>query len=141
RRARLVPIQRARRARHARSRQRRRDSGEAPPRTRPGRGRGGQTSGHAGPVVTNVRYTGARIAAGTFSGGTGIVGIESGVVLSSGNIVTVLGPDNSDPNGGLTPNGLTGDPDLDALIPPETCCTHDATVLEFDLECPSGSAI
>lgn len=94
-----------------------------------------------GPVISNVRYRGARIAAGSFSGGTGIVGFESGIVLSSGNISTVRGPDNFDPNAGLTPNGLPGDPDLDALIPPETCCTHDATVLEFDLECPSGSAI
>lgn len=95
-----------------------------------------------GSVITNIQYTGAPIAAGTFSGGTGIVGFDSGVVLSSGNIATVLGPLNTSPGAGTDPgNGLPGDPDLDAVIPPGECCTWDATVLEFDLECPASTAI
>ncbi|HEV8113876.1 MAG TPA: choice-of-anchor L domain-containing protein [Planctomycetota bacterium] len=95
-----------------------------------------------GPVITNIQFTGAPIAAGTFSGGTGIIGFDGGIVLSSGNIATVLGPMNTSPGAGTDPgNGLPGDPELDAILPPSECCSWDATVLEFDMECPAGTAI
>ncbi|HZI67662.1 MAG TPA: choice-of-anchor L domain-containing protein [Thermoanaerobaculia bacterium] len=86
----------------------------------------------AGPGVTvsNVTYTGANIAGGTFSGGLADgLGIDSGVMLTSGNVANGIGPNNQD--GATTCNELPGDPALDALLAGETT-TEDATVLEFD---------
>jgi hypothetical protein len=95
-----------------------------------------------GPAITNIQYTGRPIAAGTFSGGTGIVGFESGIILSSGHIARVVGPRNTDGSVGSDYEGdFPGDPDLDAVILPASFRTWDASVLEFDLECAGGTAI
>lgn len=94
-------------------------------------------SGPNAPIISNVTYTGAPIAAGTFSGGTGIIGFESGVILSSGNVASVVGPNVTDDI--TTDNGLPGDADLDSLIPGDT--TYDATILEFDFECENIQTI
>ena len=88
-------------------------------------------SGPYAPIISNVTYTGVNIAAGTFSGGTGIIGFEDGIILGSGNIASVVGPNQYDDV--TTDNGLPGDPDLDGLIPGYQ--TFDATILEFDFEC------
>jgi len=90
-----------------------------------------------GPGVTasNISFTGVPIAAGTFTGGTGIIGFESGIILSSGNIASVPGPNTA--NNTSTNNNQPGDPDLEALIP----FTQDATVLEFDFTCTGVSTI
>lgn len=83
----------------------------------------------AGLQITNIKYTGAANSAGTFTGGMEAgLGIESGVILSSGDIKDVIGPNES--TGASTGLGKPGDADLDALIAPNT--TNDATVLEFD---------
>ena len=90
-----------------------------------------------GAIVSNIQFTGSNIAAGTFSGGTGIIGFEQGVILSSGNIASVAGPMNDQAN--TTTDLLQpGDPDLDALT---TSATDDATILEFDFECSSTNVI
>ena len=39
-----------------------------------------------GIIASNISYTGAMHSAGTFNGGTGIIGFEEGIILSSGNI-------------------------------------------------------
>ncbi len=52
--------------------------------------------GGAGVTISNVSSVGAQVALGTFSGGQNIIGIESGIVLSSGNIRNVRGPNTSD---------------------------------------------
>lgn len=83
------------------------------------------------PTISNVVFNGASIAAGTFAGGTGIIGFESGIVLSTGNIASIAGPNDDDNT--TTNNGLPGDADLSALIP--GLVTNDATVLEFNFEC------
>jgi len=82
-------------------------------------------------TVSNIRYSGAAIALGTFTGGEGIVGFESGIVLSTGDISFVVGPNNS--SGAGWQNDQPGDPELDALIPGFE--TLDAAVLEFDFVC------
>jgi hypothetical protein len=84
----------------------------------------------AGPGVTvsNVTYTGAPAAAGAFAGGTGIVGFEKGVVLGSGAVASVVGPNVQDYLS--TRNGTPGDADLDALV---GGATGDAAVLQFDV--------
>ena len=82
----------------------------------------------AGVTISDVSFTGANAAAGNFSGGTGIIGFESGIILSNGNISNVIGPN---VDGAITQNNsLPGDLDLDTLIPGYT--TYDATVLEFN---------
>jgi hypothetical protein len=97
----------------------------------------------AGPGVTvsNVQHTGALLSAGTFAGGadagggTANIGIASGIILSSGDIANVVGPNEL----GNTSTGLDlpGDPDLDALAGGST---FDATVLEFDFV-PNGDTV
>ena len=82
----------------------------------------------SGVSVSNVTYTGAPGAGGTFAGGTGIVGFEEGIVLSSGNVAGVIGPNILDNK--TIVNSTSGDADLDALVAPRT--TNDASVLEFD---------
>src|SRR3972149_8907999 len=55
----------------------------------------------AGITISNVTCTAntqaaAKQAMGTFTGGTGIIGFGSGVILSSGAIAGVVGPNTSD---------------------------------------------
>ncbi len=63
------------------------------------------------------------------------VGIDSGVVLTSGRVLNITGPNNSGSTG--TSNGWPGDPDLDAY--PGVGTTHDACILEFDVYSPGDS--
>ena len=80
-----------------------------------------------GVAVSNISYRGNGVSAGTFTGGTGIIGFESGIILSTGSVRNVVGPNVED---GITRgNQLPGDADLDTLTASET---QDATVLEFD---------
>ena len=81
----------------------------------------------AGVSISNISFTGANVAAGLFTGGTGIIGFEQGVILSSGDIANTIGPNVED--GITTVNGTAGDTNLTALSGFET---HDAAVLEFD---------
>ncbi|MBW3564592.1 MAG: choice-of-anchor L domain-containing protein [Acidobacteria bacterium] len=84
----------------------------------------------SGATITNVTFTGADVAAGTFSGGTSAnLGLESGVILSTGNISDIAGP--NDDEGKTTSHSTAGDPDLDGLVSPLT--TRDAAILEFDV--------
>lgn len=82
----------------------------------------------SGVTVSNVQSNCVNIAAGTFTGGTGIIGFDSGIILSSGNIANVIGPNVDDAI--TADNSMPGDSDLDNLIPGYT--TYDACVLEFD---------
>jgi hypothetical protein len=81
----------------------------------------------SGVSVSNVSYAGAETAAGSFSGGENIVGFENGIILSSGNIAEVVGPNQSDSTS--TDNGTPGDADLSDL---SGFATNDAAVLTFD---------
>ena len=90
-----------------------------------------------GVAVSNVTFTGANTAAGSFAGGTGIIGFESGIMLSSGDIAFVPGPNTQDDVSGV--NAGIGDPDLDGLIPGYT--TFDTVILEFDFQCTGTQVI
>ena len=82
----------------------------------------------SGITYSNVVYTGGNPASGLFSGGlSGGIGLDAGVILSSGLASNVIGPNAS--FGISSANNLPGDSDLDALIPQST---YDASVLEFD---------
>jgi hypothetical protein len=80
-----------------------------------------------GITVSNVKLTGVEVAAGVFQGGAGIIGSDKGIILGTGNIVNVVGP-NTKNNIGVN-NEAAGDAQLDALA---GYPTHDAAVLEFD---------
>ncbi|MCK6457655.1 MAG: choice-of-anchor L domain-containing protein [Phycisphaerae bacterium] len=90
-----------------------------------------------GVTVSNVTFTGANVAAGTFAGGTGILSFDSGIILGSGSIAFVPGPNTQDDVSGV--NAGIGDADLTALIPGYT--TFDACVLEFDFVCTGTQVI
>jgi len=94
-------------------------------------------SGPNAPIVSNITYTGVLRAGGLFSTSAPEFGIDSGVILSSGNIVTLQGPNLADNT--TWDNGGAGDGDLDTLIP--GFFTQDAAVLEFDLECQNTQNI
>lgn len=78
--------------------------------------------------ISNVKLQGSNVSAGFFTGGLDIIGFDTGIILSSGDINKVLGPNISDAITGV--NYLPGDADLNSLIPGYT--TYDSTVLEFD---------
>jgi hypothetical protein len=80
-----------------------------------------------GLTVSNVAYTGANEAAGTFVG-MDAIGFGSGIVLSTGMADEVVGPNEIEDNS--TDFGLPGDADLTPLVAPEE--TFDASVLQFD---------
>ncbi len=87
-------------------------------------------------TINSATYTGAANASGFFSGGTGILPFESGILLTSGSVQNVLGPNNSD--GAGTSNNLAGDPDLETLIPPAQT-TFDASILEIKFTPTKGT--
>jgi hypothetical protein len=89
-------------------------------------------------IVTNATYTGANVARGTFAGGNGCgLPIDTGVILSSGQITNAIGPNDDSgaiaAGGGGGPSNLRepGDADLDNLVGGGS--TYDAAVLEFDI--------
>jgi uncharacterized repeat protein (TIGR01451 family) len=81
-----------------------------------------------GPGISysNVQYTGSPLAAGIFSGGDGIIGFDGGIVLGTGTVKSVTGPNKSDTT--TTNLRQAGDPDLNRIANG----TRDAAVLEFD---------
>lgn len=84
-------------------------------------------------TVTNATLIAAPQAAGTFVGALGVLGFDQGIILSSGDINTLTGPNTGDATS--TANTGIGDPDLQSLVPGYT--TYDAAVLEFDFTCSS----
>lgn len=95
----------------------------------------------SGVTVSNAQFTGADAAAGTFSGGgTGpgaTIGFDQGVILSSGAIASVPGPNSSDSTS--TGNGQAGDASLNALLPVGQT-SQDAAVLTFEFV-PDASSV
>lgn len=89
----------------------------------------------SGVTYSNVGYTGATVAIGSFTGGTGIIGFEDGIILSSGDIAMVVGP--NDDTGEGTSNGEPGDDALSTIVANDT---YDAAVLTFDFV-PAGNQI
>jgi len=92
-----------------------------------------------GVAVSNVQFTGAEGAAGTFTGGgTGdgsVIGFDQGIVLGTGSVTSVVGPNIND--GVTTENGTPGDADLDGLLVGQS--TQDTAVLSFDFVADASS--
>ena len=86
-------------------------------------------------VPGSASYVGAPIASGFFSNGVASgIGIESGILLTSGDATLAQGANTSDDSTG--DNGLPGDPDLDAIA---GSTTNDASVLAFKFSSPGGN--
>jgi hypothetical protein len=82
----------------------------------------------SGATITNIHITGSDLAVGSFTNGGGL-GLDSGVILSTGDIADVQGANTSTGAGkGL---GTAGAPALDAIVNPFV--THDAAIIEFDV--------
>ena len=85
-------------------------------------------------VPGSIDYTGSLTSSGFFVGGLAAgIGIESGIILTSGNAADAVGPNVSD--GTTTVTGTGGDADLNALIPQST---NDVSSLEFDFISEGG---
>jgi gliding motility-associated-like protein len=90
-----------------------------------------------GLTVTNPVISCPNVAYGTFSNGqTSNIGINSGVVLTTGNINTLNGPANA-LNWSTTTGGNCNDPQLTSIEP---LATKDCCILEFDVV-PSCSTL
>ena len=84
----------------------------------------------SGVSASNITYSGSTTARGSFTcAGACNVGIANGILLTSGNITTAIGPNNN-PSAGLD-NSAGSDPDLNGLHPTGTN-PQDAAVIEFD---------
>jgi hypothetical protein len=78
---------------------------------------------------SNVQYTGAYQASGIFTNGLSTnLGMESGIILTSGAVWVIPGPNYSSSAG--VNNGMPGDQLLTSLT---TDYTYDASILEFDI--------
>ncbi|MBN1607425.1 MAG: choice-of-anchor L domain-containing protein [Polyangiaceae bacterium] len=87
----------------------------------------------SGVTISNLALVAGPESAGTFTDG-GNIGIDSGILLTSGSVNNALPPDTSESAGSSI--GTGGDSDLNGLIPGYT--TYDKTVLEFDFTTDSG---
>lgn len=81
----------------------------------------------SGISVSNITYNGNSVAIGFFDGTNSNIGLDSGVVIASGDINVSIGPNNSTGAGVdlLEP----GDADLNSIC---ASTTFDAAVIEFD---------
>ncbi len=78
--------------------------------------------------VTNVSQIGNASGIGSFYSGTESIGIESGVIIATGNINNAPGPNDSNSAG----SNLPGDVVLQDLIDMATSSVNDATGISFD---------
>ncbi len=89
----------------------------------------------SGITISNVTYNGASVASGNFTDGLSSgIGIDTGIILTSGNATLAPGPNTQDNATGN--NGLSGDADLNSLIPGFN--TFDASTLQFDFISATG---
>jgi parallel beta-helix repeat protein len=94
-------------------------------------------------LIGQPQYTGANSAAGVFVGGLAAgIGIESGVILTSGNANLALPPNLNDAIS--ADNNSPGDPDLTALLQAgdanaAEAVTYDAAVIEFTFSTRGGN--
>jgi hypothetical protein len=88
-----------------------------------------------GVTILNPVYSGVAEASGTFTGGLSAgIGIDQGIIMTSGWAAGAVGPNNSD--GYSIGNGTPGNANLSALI--GGAQTNDAAVLDFDFTTTGG---
>jgi len=85
--------------------------------------------------VENIRLTGEDFSVGHFKNGRDVIGINEGIIISTGNIASASGPNNSPRTSEII--GTAGDPDLEQLA---TSGVFDASGLSFDFV-PIGNRV
>lgn len=85
--------------------------------------------------TSNITFVGAPAAIGFFNGVNSNIGLDSGIVITTGDIANAVGPNNIGSAG--SSNNAPGDPQLDLLT---TSTTNDASVLQFDFIPESDTA-
>ena len=85
-----------------------------------------QTLVGPGVTVNSASFSGSNAAGGLFQDPAASVGLASGIVLSTGDVHSVIGPNTAEST--TTQFGLPGDPQLDALLS-GGLVTRDATSL------------
>jgi VCBS repeat-containing protein len=90
-------------------------------------------------AVGNATLVSSGVSAGFFSGGSTSLGIGTGIVLSSGDVNAVAGPNANDFDSFADASG-SGDADLDAEFAsaPNFGGTTDTTYLQFDFQLAPG---
>jgi hypothetical protein len=84
-------------------------------------------------AINDATLVGSAVSAGTFEGGLSTIGLNGGIVLSTGDVKFAEGPNLSDTSSAMA--SKLGDTDLDFEF---ITTTLDATILEFDFETASG---
>ncbi|HTC20526.1 MAG TPA: choice-of-anchor L domain-containing protein [bacterium] len=86
-----------------------------------------------GPGITfsNVVYQGVGSAAGTFTGGNGIIGFDNGIILSNGAAASVVGPTSLTPANTCNSSVPVSDPELSNLAG-AGATLFDVSSLSFD---------
>jgi hypothetical protein len=85
--------------------------------------------GGSGAQISNITFTGSPNAIGFFDAGNTNLGVNAGIVITTGSIQNAVGPNSSS---GITQTNLgNSDSDLDSLIPGFN--TLDASIIEFDI--------
>jgi len=85
-------------------------------------------------IVTSSSYTGATGSAGLFSGAGSAIGIDSGIMLTSGSASLAVGPNNESSAGAN--NLFAGSSELDSII---SGTTYDAAILDIDFTTTTGN--
>ncbi len=89
----------------------------------------------SGISISNVNYSGADGASGTFTGGNSAgLAIDKGIVLSTGQATNAIGPNTT--NGAGTDNGAAG---YSPLTDISGFTTFNASILKFDFEFNGGT--
>ena len=95
----------------------------------------------SGVQVSNVTFTGSAAQIGKFANGTTAIGLNSGVVMSTGNVLNI---DNGGSNTSLSQSmGTAGDANVLSVaqsINPNATSTRDAAVLRFNFV-PAGDTV
>lgn len=89
----------------------------------------------SGVTATNITYTGATQAIGSFNGTNSNIGFANGVLLTSGIPSNATGPNNI--TNVSTTNSVSGDADLNIIMAPTL--SYDASILEFDFVATSDT--
>lgn len=87
--------------------------------------------------IQNITFSGDNNQIGAFNSENSNVGLNSGIILSSGSVLGAIGPNNTSSHTEAGGNMGATDPDLEILT---GAANNDAAVLEFDFV-PAGDSV
>ena len=93
-----------------------------------------------GVSASNITYTGSALQLGTFNGTNCYLGLDSGMVMSSGSVTGAMGPNNQTGYTSPPQQTVAGDNDLWMASGSGFALSYDAAVLQFDFV-PTGDSL